>query len=149
MTWIESPISLKNSRSYSEFPYDLYFHGMSENTERTCAECKGALYGREDKRFCSDQCKNSYNNRINKAANSYVRKVNSVLRKNRAILLEMNPEGKRKVPKDELVRRGFDFSFFTDVYTTKTEKEYRYCYEQGYLEISPGWYILVEKKEYS
>ena len=123
---------------------------MSEKNidKRACLECKDLIQGREDKKFCSDQCRNSYNNRQNKDLNAYVRKVNEILRKNRRILDELNPDGKRKLPKDELIRHGFDFHHFTNAFVTKNEKEYHYCYDQGYLEISPGWYILVHKKEY-
>jgi hypothetical protein len=120
-----------------------------EIEKRVCMECRHTLFGREDKKFCSDQCRNSFNNRQNKDFNSYARKVNSILRKNRRILSDLNPDGKRKLPKDELVRQGFDFKYYTSSFITKNDKEYRYCYDQGYLEISPDWYILVHKKEYS
>lgn len=121
-----------------------------EVKDRSCQECGIAVYGREDKKFCSDQCRNSWNNRENKQSNDYIRKVVARIKKNRKILVELNPDGKRKVPKDELTRRGFDFEFFTSVYVTKKEaKEYRFCFDQGYMELSPGWYILVVKKEYN
>ncbi|NND95203.1 MAG: hypothetical protein HKN45_10075 [Flavobacteriales bacterium] len=122
---------------------------MVDSEKKTCLECDNIIYGREDKKFCSDQCRNTWNNRQNKATNSLIRKTNTTLRKNRRILLDLNPDGKKKVNREELIRKGFDFNYFTDVYRTKTDKEYRYCYDQGYLEISPGWYILVEKKDFS
>ncbi len=121
-----------------------------EEQERSCQECGTAVYGREDKKFCSDQCRNTWNNRENKQSNDYIRKVVSRIKKNRKILVELNPEGKRKIKKEDLIRRGFDFEFFTSVYVTKKDKkEYRYCFDQGYLELSPDWYILVVKNEYS
>ena len=49
--------------------------------EKECLECGTKLMGRADKKFCNDQCRNSYNNNINKDANEYVRRVNVILRK--------------------------------------------------------------------
>lgn len=122
---------------------------MVDTIKKECLECGNSIHGREDKKFCSDQCRNTWNNRQNKAANTLIRKTNATLRKNRRILMDLNPDGKKKVNREELIRNGFNFDYFTDIYTTKTDKEYRYCYDQGYLEISPGWYILVEKKDFS
>ncbi len=33
---------------------------------RTCLECHEKIVGREDKKFCSDGCRNAYNNKMNK-----------------------------------------------------------------------------------
>ena len=33
--------------------------------EKKCLECESPLVGRVDKKFCSDYCRNSYNNKIN------------------------------------------------------------------------------------
>jgi len=116
--------------------------------KRLCPECSSEIFGRDDKKFCSDQCRNSHNNKLNRDANNYVREVNNALRKNRRILLKLNVRDKSRTSKDELLRNGFNFDLFTNIYRTKEGKEYRYCYEQGYLEISPGTYMLVTKKEW-
>ena len=42
---------------------------------------------------------------------------------------------------------GFDFSFYTDTYTTKEGALYKYCYEQGYFEVDKDRFLLVVKKE--
>jgi hypothetical protein len=39
------------------------------------------IVGREDKKFCSDGCRNAYNNKINKDSNNYMRNTNNKLRK--------------------------------------------------------------------
>ena len=122
---------------------------MTSEVKKACQECGTEIFGREDKKFCSDQCRNTANNRQNKVTNTVIRKTNAILRKNRRILKELNPTGKKKIKGEDLIRAGFDFNYFTEVYQTKKEQEYRYCYDQGYLEISPGWYILVEKKEFN
>ena len=61
---------------------------------RECKECKHKLSGRKDQKFCSDYCRNTFNNRLNEDANAYVRRINAILRKNRRILEKLNPNGK-------------------------------------------------------
>ncbi len=118
---------------------------MSE--PKTCLECGDKIIGRIDKKFCSDQCRISYNNKLNSDGTNQVRNINHVLRKNRRILMELNTTGKYKVHFDRLKEKGFDFNYFTSIYTTKEGAVYHYCYEQGYLSTDKNWYLLVVKKE--
>ncbi len=117
--------------------------------KKICPECGEEFYGRIDKKFCSSDCRISYHNRLNKDKNNYMRNVNRVLRKNRKILFELNPEGKITIHKDKLLAKGFDFNYFTSEYITKAGKIYKYVYDQGYMDIGNNFYILVVKKEYT
>ena len=74
--------------------------------ESKCLECGDKLIGRADKKFCSDQCRNAYNNRNNSDANNLVRNINNTLRKNRRILVELNPKDKTKTSRDKLLSKG-------------------------------------------
>ena len=116
--------------------------------KKQCLECKDEFHGRADKKFCSDQCRNAYNNKLNSDANNFVRNINNTLRKNRRILEELNPNGKAQVHRDKLLERGFKFSYFTNIYKTKSENTYYFCYEYGYLERDNGYFTLVIKQEY-
>jgi hypothetical protein len=120
---------------------------MAQKEAKTCLECGDKIIGRADKKFCSDQCRISYNNKLNSDETNYVRNVNNILRKNRRILIELNTTGKSRVHYDKLKDRGFDFNYFTGTYTTKEGAIYHYCYEQGYLNVDKNWYLLVVKKE--
>ena len=113
-----------------------------------CQNCKEEIKGRVDKKFCSDYCRNQYNNKQNSDANKYVRNVNNILRKNRRILSKLNPSGKTSVHKNKILEKGFNFNYFTNLYTTKNNKTYFFCYEQGYLELENDYYMLVKKKDY-
>ena len=115
---------------------------------KTCLECGEKIIGREDKKFCSDGCRNSFNNKINKDSNNFMRNINNILRKNRRILAELNPTGKATVTKTDLLDEGFKFSYFTNEYKTKTGKVYRFCYEHGYLQLENNLFALVFRKEY-
>ena len=41
--------------------------------KKKCLECKDPIIGRADKKFCSDQCRNTYNNKLNSDSNNFVR----------------------------------------------------------------------------
>lgn len=115
--------------------------------EKKCLECGKPVLGRVDKKFCSDGCRNEYNNKNKASASNYMRNVNNILSKNRRILKAMNPDGKIKKHRDQLLKKGFDFDFITNTYTTKAGDVYRFCYEQGYLLLDEGFVLLVERNE--
>ena len=122
---------------------------MPSHEERLCHECGAPFRGRIDKKFCSDPCRQAFNNRLNSDEINYVRNVNNILRRNRRILMRMNPTGKNRVSHEKLKAQGFDFNYFTSTYKTREGALYYYCYEQGYLPIEKDYYLLVIKKEFS
>lgn len=116
--------------------------------ENKCKDCGRELFGRIDKKFCSDQCRTSHNNKLNRSINTYVRKVNNILKKNRKILLLLNPKGKVKLHRDRLTDHGFNFEYFTNLYTTKKGNVYHFCYDQGYIELEDDMLALVVRQSY-
>ncbi|KIQ23139.1 MULTISPECIES: hypothetical protein [Flavobacterium] len=113
---------------------------------KTCLECSEKIVGREDKKFCSDNCRNAYNNKINKDSNNFMRNVNNKLRKNYRILSELNTEGKSKATRDKMINKGFDFDFFTNILQTKTGNTYYFLYDQGYRSLENDYFMLVKKE---
>lgn len=111
---------------------------------RNCPECGMEIKGREGKKFCSDTCRNAYNNKINKDSTNYMRNINNRLRKNYRILAELNIEGKTKTTKAELENKGFDFDHVTNVQHTKDGNTY-FLYEQGYTPLDDNHYLLIKK----
>lgn len=116
--------------------------------KKTCKECSDTFVGRADAKFCSDQCRSAYNNRINGYQSSYIRKINAVLRRNRKILEELNTGNDVEVTASQLGRMGFDFSFFTTTYTTASGHVHLYCYDQGYFETEPDVFKLVTRDDF-
>ena len=114
-------------------------------TKRKCLECGEELRGRSDQKFCSDYCRNTYNNRIDKESKNLIRNTNNRLRKNYKALTELNKSGKTKVTRMRLYDKNFDFHFFTSIYITKAGKIYYYVYDQGYLELENDYYLLIKK----
>lgn len=116
--------------------------------KKKCLECEEMFLGRSDKKFCSDSCRSSHNNRLNSDATNFVRNINNILRKNRRILEALNPNGKARIHKDKLMEEGFKFSYFTNQYVTKSGNIYHFCYEQGWMELDNNYYRLVIRQEY-
>ena len=112
-----------------------------------CLDCGTQLMGRVDKKFCNDQCRNNYHNKENREDSILVRNVNAILRKNRNILRNLNPVGKGKVKKQELVTPGFNFKYFTNIYKTKDGRIYYFVYEHGYIDLGNDYFALVINKE--
>src|SRR4051812_3798742 len=120
-----------------------------ETNEKKCIACNKTLKGRIDKKFCDDFCRNSYNNRLNSDINGYVRNINNILRKNRRILEQtvVAAEETVKITKSKMQEKGFQFKYFTHVYTNKKGNNYYFCYEFGYLALDGDWLLLVKRKE--
>jgi len=113
--------------------------------QKQCLECGGKIVGREDKKFCSDYCRNAHNNKVNKDSKNLIRNTNNRLRKNYKTLMDLNKSGKTKVTRSKLINNNFDFNYFTSIYTTKTGNTYFYVYDQGYLPLENEFYLLIKK----
>lgn len=111
-----------------------------------CQECGKPLTGRVDKKFCSDLCRNSFNNRLNSDSYNIVRNINNQLRKNRRILEELCPDEKSKTTKHILLAKGFDFNLITNIRPTLKGSIYRFVYDYGYLELDNDFYLIVRDK---
>jgi predicted nucleic acid-binding Zn ribbon protein len=114
--------------------------------KKNCLECNEPISGRVDKKFCSDYCRNTYNNKVNKDSKNLIRNINNRLRKNYKVLTDLNESGKTKVSRTKLLDANFDFNYFTSIYTTKTGNTYYYIYNQGYLALENDYYLLIRKE---
>ena len=113
-----------------------------------CITCGEAIVGRSDKRFCSDQCRYGYNNRMKRSNEKLILDINKILRKNRKILKQFNPEGKTTIRTEYLTKMGFDFRYFTHTFITKNNNEYHFCYEYGYFKIDSAKTLIVNWQPY-
>lgn len=120
-----------------------------EEEKRKCLYCGEPIYGRLDKKFCCDSCRNSYNYERTHKQTNLVRNINAILARNYAILQELNTTGKTSVAQRQLTERNFDFRYFTHLYKTKTGSVYYIVYDQAYLpkDGSSDSYLLVKFEE--
>lgn len=116
-------------------------------SDRFCLDCGAKLRGRSDKKFCSDHCRNNYNNMLNRDINSLVRNVHALLRKNRRILSELFESEKRKIHIDALLVLGYNLSFFTHMVETESGDVFKYCYEFGYKEAGDNYIELIRNPD--
>ena len=114
-------------------------------TQKKCLECDTVIIGRIDKKFCSDYCRNTYNNKVNTESKNFIRNTNNRLKKNYKILTAINTSGKTKITRSRLTNQNFDFNYFTSIYTTKTGNVYHYVYDQGYLVLENDYLLLIRK----
>lgn len=114
--------------------------------EKACPECGEKLRGRIDKKFCSDYCRNSHHNKINKETSNLIRNTNNLLRRNHRILEELTPGNKASVSRNKLLAKGFNFEYFTSIYHTKSGNQYHFIYDLGYLKLENDFYALVRRK---
>ena len=118
---------------------------MSDET--FCKQCGEKIIGRIDKKFCDAQCRNSFNNKTKRENEKRIIEVNRILRRNRKILRQFNPEGKTTIRKENLEKLKFDFKFHTHTFTTIHNNTYKFCYEYGYLDLDDGIKILIVNEQ--
>lgn len=116
---------------------------------RNCLSCEKALRGRSDKKFCDDYCRSNYNYRQKNTDSGLLRLINNALVKNRRILQSFLPAGKEtaRVHRDQLLLRGYNFKYHTQVFTTRTGNTYYYSYDLGYRVLENDWYLVVRNRE--
>lgn len=117
--------------------------------QRQCPVCGDKIIGRSDKKFCSDHCRNAFNNKLNSDYSNNRRNINNILRKNWRILEELNTlSGKTLVSRESLLTKGFNFTYHTHTYITKKGFTYIFCYEQGYLYLEDKkMFLLVTSRD--
>ena len=122
-----------------------------ESVIKTCLTCGKTLQGRADKKFCTDYCRNAFNNQLNRHENRCVRAINQRLRRNRRILEGVLAPGQRltKVSKKHLLDTGFVFTYFTHTYTNRNGKLFYCCYEYGYFRMEKEVVLIVKLKKQS
>ncbi len=111
---------------------------------KNCPECSNIILGRQDKKFCSDMCRNTYNNRLNSDSNNAIRNINNALKKNRRILEEICPEDKYKTTRNTLLKKGFIFNTITHIRKTQNGSTYLFVYDYGYLELESDFILIVK-----
>ncbi|MFN8206441.1 MAG: hypothetical protein U0T82_03420 [Bacteroidales bacterium] len=81
--------------------------------ERLCPDCNSPIFGRRDRKFCSDACRTNYHNIRLREKMPLVRKVNTILLRNRKILESFLSHGKSTVSQSELLASGYSLFWNT------------------------------------
>lgn len=109
---------------------------MDNFSPNQCPQCGKAIVGRSDKKFCDAYCRNSFNNQHITADEQYIKMTNTIIRKNRRILKTLCPEGKATVRREILETMGYDFRYFSGLYTSgKSKLRYFLLYDYAFAPI--------------
>lgn len=79
-----------------------------DTVKATCLECGSELYGRTDKKFCCNECKNNYNNRGRRAFETSKRDTIAELTRNYEILRSLLGRHVRTISLVDLRKMGFN-----------------------------------------
>jgi predicted nucleic acid-binding Zn ribbon protein len=114
--------------------------------KKLCTACERPFIGRSDKRFCSVECKNAYNNERRKNTRNVVKEIDYYLHRNREILQTLMGNAiKETIDRLILVRTGFRFDYMTGIYFNKEQKMYRLVYDYAWMDFSDQKILIVRK----
>jgi predicted nucleic acid-binding Zn ribbon protein len=119
--------------------------------EKKCPVCQGTIKGRTDKKFCSIQCKSSYQYENRQQTEAFYLQVDKHLKTNRKILKKFNKSGKSTVRTQVLHQLGFNPKFFTHFWKNAKGDVYLFVYEYGFLKVKEHQndkYVLVFWQDY-
>ena len=114
--------------------------------KRLCASCKKEMTGRIDRKFCSDECRTDYNNKINRRKSSALLKINKILRRNHKILEQTCAIEMTTCSFSYLIEQGFNFDYFTSAADSgrRGESMKMICYDYSYSLKKDGR-VIIEK----
>lgn len=119
-----------------------------------CLNCGKDLFGRADKKYCNDTCRNQANSakrkKLKKEEPRHVYQISRDILRNRNMIAKMRvyEYEPRVVTRSELMDQGFNFEYYTNILETKKGR-YHYCYEYGWLEMENGKILLVMTDRYT
>lgn len=99
-------------------------YGEKEKKTR-CLECGDDIsYGRTNRKFCCDRCKNTWHNRRTRGTKLAKARVMSILNRNYSILNGILEAGGTSAGVDQLKGMGFDFDYCTSYRKIRRHDEY-------------------------
>lgn len=109
-----------------------YVNKMERRTS-TCLECGDQIrYGRTDKKFCCDDCRNRHYNNLAKGSRTYRRKVLAMLSRNYDVLNEILRSGANSVDLLDAVTMGFVPGIMTSCRKSGRHDEFC-CFDIRYI----------------
>jgi hypothetical protein len=106
-----------------------------------CLYCdKPLTKGRADKKFCDEGHRNMYHNEQKAKEHAEIKKIDSILKKNRRILKQLlGDKSEEIVTQVKLQKAGFDFDFSTHSIISQLKKnKFIFCYNYGFCEMESG-----------
>ena len=119
--------------------------------ERKCKVCNNLVIGRKDKLFCSVRCKNYYHVNLRKVTEICVKEIDTILHRNRSILLEFMGKRRAKITIDRIAleKKKFVFTYHTHTQTNSKGKVYYYVYDFSWMEFSDDKILIIRKPQFN
>jgi predicted nucleic acid-binding Zn ribbon protein len=116
--------------------------------ERHCENCGKALFGRTDKRFCNDTCRNTFNRektlREQIKEHENLPEIFRIIKNNYKILKSfgtIEPGSGIASLQKTLKEEGIDTRYFTSIYM-EGKILWKFCFERGWHENENGYEIM-------
>lgn len=121
----------------SQFCADNHIDDMgykiSERKASVCLECGDRIrYGRTDKKFCCEECKNRHYNNLAKGSRAYRRRIMTRLSKNYQILEQMLKSGQTSMELTDLMAMGFTPDSVTGFHKNRFKSDEYWCFDIKY-----------------
>ena len=114
---------------------------IKKKNSNFCLFCENKIEGRIDKKYCSEDCRAAFHNRMRAKGNQspLVRNITNALLLNRKILESLLPANHDgiKVSRQRLIQEGFKFKYLTHIHQTNNGREFYYCFDYGYIALYP------------
>lgn len=107
----------------------------------SCLECGTIFYGRTNKVFCCEACKNRYHNRKYQETRNVKLRIRHILEKNYTILSGLVSDKISSIGRDELMLKGFNPEYVTGC-MRMNKRELCYCYDIAFVRTPSRIYNL-------
>ena len=88
---------------------------MQHTGHKFCLNCGLPVFGRADKKYCDDYCRNDFHNSQAVTNSKLTRSSHKKLRRNYEILIGVIDAGVCEIAKDELLVYGFNIKAMTEL----------------------------------
>lgn len=105
---------------------------IKENMRCECLQCGKVSFGRPDKKFCSEVCKNAWHNARQQKSRQLRNRILTALNKNYRILEELISSGRLSAELMPLEERGFRPSFVTGYTRVRYGHDVFRCFDISY-----------------
>ena len=112
-----------------------------------CKICSNTILGRSDKLFCSVKCKNYYHVNLRKVTNIAVQEIDTILHRNRSILLEVLSKRKNQITVNRVVleKKHYNFKYHTHININSKGKTYYNVYDFAWMQFSNDQILIIRK----
>ncbi len=90
------------------------------------------MYGRKDKKFCSDACRTRFHNHIHNSSRNIIRRTICTLNRNHDILENMLAAGCLSIDIDRLLAGGFRLEYITGLRKSRAGHTECRCFDIKY-----------------